>query len=99
MLREKAAYYYGTMGKSCAEAILLAASDVYDLKVTENEAQLFVGFRTGMGCGSTCGALTGAVAVLSRKYAGREDLKALCGEFVSACEAKLDCGTTACAVL
>ena len=99
MLREKAAYYYGTMGKSCAEAILLAASDVYDLKVTENEAQLFVGFRTGMGCGSTCGALTGAVAVLSRKYAGREDLKALCGEFVSAFEAKLGCGTTACAVL
>ena len=99
MLREKAAYYYFDQGKSCAEGILLAAGDVYDLKLTEEEVSLFAGFRTGMGCGGTCGALAGAIGVLSRKYAGREDLKELCARFVTVFEQKLACGTTECAVL
>lgn len=99
MLKEKAAYYYGTLGKSCAEAVLLAASDVYDLKLTDQEAQLFAGFRTGMGCGSTCGALTGAIGVLGRMYGQREDCKELCAQFVTAFEEKMACGATDCATL
>ena len=99
MLKEKAAYYYGTLGKSCAEGILLAANDVYDLKLTESEVQLFAGFRTGMGCGSTCGGLSGAIGVLSRMYGQREDFNDLCGQFVSAFEARLGCGSIACAPL
>ena len=83
-LRERAAHYYFTLGKSCAEGILWAANDLYNLKLTEGEVQLFAGFRTGMGCGSTCGGLTGAIGVLSRMYGSREDFNALCGEFVSA---------------
>lgn len=74
MLRQKAAYYYGTLGKSCAEGILLAANDTYNLNLTESEIQLFAGFRTGMGCGSTCGSLLGAIGVLSRMYGSRADL-------------------------
>ena len=99
MLKEKAAYYYGTEGKSCAEGILLAANDVYSLKLTEGEIQLFAGFRTGMGCGSTCGALAGAIGVLSRMYGSREDFKELCAKFVAAFEEKLGCGATDCATL
>ncbi|MGN0976876.1 MAG: C-GCAxxG-C-C family (seleno)protein, partial [Faecousia sp.] len=99
MLKQKAAYYYGTLGKSCAEGILLAANDVYDLKLTEGEVQLFAGFRTGMGCGSTCGGLAGAIGVLSRMYGQREDFKELCAKFVAAFEEKLACGTTDCATL
>ena len=99
MLKEKAAYYYFDQGKSCAEAILLAASDVYSLALTENEVALFAGFRTGMGCGSTCGALTGAIGVLSRIYGKRENFNALCGEFVTAFRDKLACGTIECAPL
>ena len=72
-LKEKAGYYYYTLDKGCAEAILLAASEVYGLGLTEAEAGLFAGFRTGMGCGSTCGSLTGAIAVLSKKYSQREE--------------------------
>ena len=34
MLKEKAAYYYGTLGKNCAEGLLLAANDVYGLNLT-----------------------------------------------------------------
>ena len=98
-LKEKAGYYYFTLDKGCAEAILLAANEVYELGLTEAETGLFAGFRTGMGCGSTCGSLTGAIGVLSRKYAGRADLKELCARFVEAFERKLACGSTDCATL
>ena len=98
-LKERAGYYYFTLDKGCAEAILLAANEVYELGLTEAETGLFAGFRTGMGCGSTCGSLTGAIGVLSRKYAGRADLKELCARFVEAFERKLACGATDCATL
>ena len=99
MLKEKAVYHYGSQGKSCSESILLAANEVYGLALTEAEVQLFAGFRTGMGCGSTCGSLIGAIGVLSRKYAGRQDLKDLCSRFVAAFEEKMACGSIACADL
>ena len=98
-LKERAGYYYATLDKGCAEAILLAANDVYNLKITEAEAGLFAGFRTGMGCAGTCGGLSGAVGVLSRKYGQREDLKQLGADFVQAFQAKLACGSTDCSVL
>ena len=98
-LKERAGYYYFTLDKGCAEAILLAANEVYELGLTEAETGLFAGFRTGMGCGSTCGSLTGAIGVLSRKYAGRADLKELCARFVEVFEQKLACGATDCATL
>ena len=98
-LKERAGYYYFTLDKGCAEAILLAANEVYELGLTEAETGLFAGFRTGMGCGSTCGSLTGAIGVLSRKYAGRADLKELCARFVEVFERKLACGATDCATL
>ena len=98
-LKERAGYYYFTLDKGCAEAILLAANEVYELGLTEAETGLFAGFRTGMGCGSTCGSLTGAIGVLSRKYAGRADLKELCARFVEVFEQKLACGSTDCATL
>lgn len=98
-IKEKASYYYSTQYKGCAEAILLAANDVYELGITEAEADLFAGFRTGMGCGSTCGCLSGAVGVLSRKYSRRDDLKELCAGFVTAFEQKLACGAADCAAI
>ncbi len=96
MLKEKASYYYGTMGKNCAEGILLAASDVYGWNLTDADIQLFAGFGGGMGCGSTCGALAGAIGVLSKLYGEREDFRDLCGSFVSAFENKLSCGSIDC---
>ena len=98
-LKERAGYYYGTLDKSCAEGILLAANEIYDLGLTEGEVSLFAGFRTGMGCGSTCGALAGAIGVLSKMYGQREDFKELCGKFVAAFEKELDCGAIDCATL
>ena len=34
-LKEKAGYYYASADKGCAEAILLAANEVYGLGLTE----------------------------------------------------------------
>ena len=99
MLKERASYYYGTLGKNCAEGILLAANDVYSLKLTEQEIQLFSGFGRGMGCGSTCGGLSGAIGVLSRMYGGREDFRELCGGFVSKFKDALGCDTIDCGPL
>lgn len=99
MLKEKAVYFYGSQGRSCSESILLAANEVYDLHLTPGEVELFAGFRTGMGCGCTCGSLIGAIGVLSRKYAGKQDLKELCGRFVAVFEAKMACGSIDCADL
>ena len=98
-LKERGGYYYFTLKKSCAEGILLGASEVYGLGLTEADADLFAGFRTGMGCKSTCGSLIGAIAVLSRMYGQREDLKELCGRFVETFEKKLACGAIDCATL
>ena len=54
-LKERARYYYFDLRKSCAEGILLGANEVYGLGLAETDADLFAGFRTGMGCKSTCG--------------------------------------------
>ena len=99
MLKEKAGQYYFVQDKSCAEAILLAANEAYHLGMTEEATKLFAGFRTGMGMGGTCGALSGAIGVLSSKYGTREDLKTICPDFVAAFEQKLALGTTECAPL
>lgn len=89
MLKEKAGQYYFVQDKAAAEAILLAANEAYHLGMTEEATKLFAGFRTGMGMGGTCGALSGAIGVLSSKYGTREDLKTICADFVAAFEQKL----------
>lgn len=82
-LDERAVSYYLEQDKGCGVAILRAASDHYALGLSEEACALFEGFRTGMGCGSTCGSLTGAMGVLSAMFANRADFKDLCGRFVA----------------
>ena len=48
MLQQIAEYYYGKMGKNCAEAVLLAANEVFDTEFAAEEVQLFLGFGGGM---------------------------------------------------
>jgi C_GCAxxG_C_C family probable redox protein len=98
-LRERAGYYYGEMDKGCAVGILLAGNEVYNLGLDQEACNLFEGFRTGMGCGSTCGCLTGAMGALSRKYAGRADLKELCAGFVAEFEKAMGCDSLYCAAI
>jgi C_GCAxxG_C_C family probable redox protein len=53
---------------NCAETVLWGANQVYDLGLGKTALHLASGFGGGMGIESTCGALTGAVMVISRLY-------------------------------
>lgn len=98
-LTERASFYYLEKDLGCAVGILMGANDVYDLGLDAETCQLFEGFRTGMGCGSTCGCLTGAMGALSRKYRGREDLKDICAGFVAEFTEAMACASTDCRVI
>ncbi|MDO4460516.1 MAG: C-GCAxxG-C-C family protein, partial [Clostridia bacterium] len=80
-LKEQSGYYYKN-GKSCAEALLTAANDVYGTNFSDAEILTFTGFGGGMGCKSTCGSLTGAIAILSRMYGKRAEIRDICAEYV-----------------
>lgn len=98
MLKEKAVYYYFEQGRNCAEALLSAANDVYHFQLSETDLALFSGFGGGMGCKSTCGSLTGAIAILGKLFGERENFRDLCGSFVMRFEKALgaiDCETLA----
>ena len=82
-LQEKAKFYYNENGKNCAEAILLAASDVYNLNLNDEDAKLLVGFGGGMGCGSVCGCLAASIAVIGKIFYGNEKIYTVKGSFVS----------------
>lgn len=83
-------------GKNCAEAILLASKEKYNLGLTCEDTELVVGFGGGMGCGSVCGTLAGAIAVLGKMYSKREDFRPLCAKFVKEFEVALGCNSHDC---
>ncbi|HAE43207.1 MAG TPA: hypothetical protein DCG34_09875 [Clostridiales bacterium] len=64
-LAEKAVIYYSqTHNFNCAEATIKAANDIYSLNLSKETFRTMAAFGGGMGVGSVCGALTGALAVL-----------------------------------
>ena len=72
----KAAFYtpeeqerYAGKNLNCCERILRGANIVYGLGMTEEDMRVSAAFGGGMGVGGVCGAITGALMALSRKYA------------------------------
>ena len=53
---------------NCAEKIVYAADRAYGLNLPKEALKLSAGFGGGMGIMSVCGALTGAVMVLSHLF-------------------------------
>ncbi|MGM0470713.1 MAG: C-GCAxxG-C-C family (seleno)protein [Bacillota bacterium] len=53
---------------NCAEAMLYGANEVYNLEVAEDDLKLAAGFGGGMAIKSVCGALTGAIMILSKAF-------------------------------
>ena len=66
-LEDKIKTYY-TQGYNCSETLLYACNDVYQLQITEDDMRLMAGFGGGMFIGSTCGALVGCIAALSKMF-------------------------------
>lgn len=67
MLEQVAEKYY-LQGYNCAESLFLAGNEYYQLGYDVDAVRLFAGFGGGFQLGDVCGALSGAVAVLSAKY-------------------------------
>lgn len=87
MLKDLAKKYYSELDMNCAEAILLAGNDYYNLDLKDRDFTLISGFGGGMGCGSTCGALAGAIAVIGKMKVEKnahstESFGKTCGNFV-----------------
>lgn len=101
MLRDIAIKYYND-NCNCAEALLLAANEQYNLGLTDENIRLVGAFGGGMGCGRTCGALCGALAALgamritTRAHAA-SGLREQSAALVKAFEDKL--GSTECTAL
>lgn len=96
---ENAKKYYWDEEMNCAEGILLGGNDTYDLGISKADVALFSGFGGGIGCGKICGCAAGAVGVLGKLFADREDFRDICAAFVAEFEEGLGCGTINCEVL
>ena len=66
MIKDYVEKYYMQQDHNCAESIFLAASEAWELGLTEEDAKLVSAFGGGMGCGSACGALCGSMAILGK---------------------------------
>lgn len=67
MLKDVAEKYYN-MGYNCAESILHAGNEYYELGLHDHDMKMVAAFGAGLQCGDVCGALTGAACVISSKY-------------------------------
>lgn len=58
--------YYMEQGYNCAETLIHAGNEYYNLHLHEDDMKMMAGFGGGMFVGSTCGALVGSVATISK---------------------------------
>ena len=92
-------YYTKEYDLNCAEVMIYAASDEYNMNLKSETFKTMSSFGGGMGIESVCGAITGSLAVIGilftkeRAHEG-ERVKNLCKEFFQKFEAKL--GTNNC---
>ncbi|MDO5409725.1 MAG: C-GCAxxG-C-C family (seleno)protein [Lachnospiraceae bacterium] len=102
MLKEIARRYYLEEKCNCSESLLYAANEYYQLGLGAETLKAIGGFGGGMGCKTTCGALSGSIAALSCMFMQGKahetpDMMKISGGFVARFEEKL--GSTLCSVL
>ena len=68
MLRDLYEKYYYDMNYNCAETLIRAGNEYYDIGLHDRDMISFGGFGAGIQTGNTCGAILSAVAILSMKY-------------------------------
>lgn len=68
MLKDLIHSYYFDQNYNCAETIIRAANEYYDLKLHDRDMIMLGAYGAGIQCGSTCGAVLSAASVLSMKY-------------------------------
>lgn len=88
-------YTDNTYDLNCAETILTAANEEYNLQLDKNALKLMAAFGGGLGVGRTCGIVTAGAAVLSSLFVkdkGHEStlIKEIMKEFIEKFEEKLE---------
>ena len=68
MLKDVYEKYYYDGNYNCAETMIRAGNEYYDLGLGDRDMIAFGGFGAGIQTGNTCGAILSAVSVLSMKY-------------------------------
>lgn len=68
MLKDLLPKYYFDQNYNCAETILRAANEYYDLGLHDKDMILVGAYGAGIQSGNTCGAVLSVAAVLSLKY-------------------------------
>lgn len=68
MLKDLYEKYYYDMNYNCAETLIRAGNEYYELGLHDKDMISFGGFGAGIQTGNTCGAILSAVAILSMKY-------------------------------
>jgi C_GCAxxG_C_C family probable redox protein len=68
MLKDQCEKYYFEGNYNCAETIIRAGNDYYNLGLHDRDMIAFGGFGAGIQTGNTCGAVLAGVSILSMKY-------------------------------
>ena len=64
LLEQNVRHHYLTSNHNCAETLLAACNDTFNLNLPTSSLILVSGFGGGMFTGNTCGALSGCTAAL-----------------------------------
>ena len=67
MLKDLYEKYYFEGNYNCAETIIRAGNDYYDLGLHDRDIIAYGGFGAGIQTGNTCGAVLAGVSILSMK--------------------------------
>lgn len=100
MLMDKVRKYYAPeYDLNCAETILYAANEEYDMNLTIQTLKSASAFGGGMGVEGVCGAVSGALIVIGILYTNEkahesEKVKELSKEFINTFE--MEMGTSNC---
>ncbi len=68
MLKDHYSKYYLEGNYNCAETVIRAGNDYYELGLHDRDMQMMGGFGAGIQSGNTCGAILAAVSILSMRY-------------------------------
>ena len=68
MLKDIYEKYYYEQNYNCAETMIRAADEYYDLGLHDRDMIMLGGYGAGIQTGNTCGAILAAVSVLSIRY-------------------------------
>ncbi|MBS5645718.1 MAG: C-GCAxxG-C-C family protein [Clostridiales bacterium] len=100
-IEELTAQYYLEKDCNCAETVLHAANDAFQLGLDDNAMKMIGGFGGGCGCGHLCGAVAGAIGAIGKmriaQQAHGSDVGKVCAEYMQKYREKM--GSTLCSEL